>query len=250
VSQLPPRSPAAEQLDIGLVIKQPFKDPKWLGKVALMGLFLLVPILGGLNLSGWMRTISDRHLQDHPDKDILPEANFSYLGAGWRFFLAMLPLVAIVMGFFLVGGVGVAVAISSGNRDAESVAFGVVMLMYGALLIFSLLMQVVMPAIYVIHLIDDESWASIRFGRMFEVMKEGGTQYVLLFVSVLLAGVISSLGVFACYVGIFVTVPLGYVMIAKAVVEFARITRPKTAGFEVPGSVGGSSGSPFGVPNN
>lgn len=215
-----------------------------------MGLFLLVPIAGGLNLSGWMRAISDRHLQDHPDKDILPEANFSYLGAGWRFFLAMLPLLAIVLGFFVVAGAGVAVAISSGSRDAEAVAFGFVMLMYGALLLFSLLMQAVMPAIYVLHLVDDESWASIRFGRMLEIMKEGGTQYVLLFVAVLLAGMISSLGVFACYFGVFITVPLGYAMIAKAVVEFARITRPKSAGFEVPGSVGGSNGSPFGVPNN
>src|SRR5256885_16747502 len=86
-----------DQLDLGLCITAPTKDPEWLKKCVLMGLMMLIPIAGALNLSGWMRTYAERRMKNEGDRDLLPEANLNYIGAGWRLFLAYLPLVGLLV---------------------------------------------------------------------------------------------------------------------------------------------------------
>lgn len=238
----------ADQLDIGAIITSPTKDPEWLKKCAIIGLMMLIPIAGALNLSGWMKAIADKHLANAPDKDILPEANLNYMGAGWRFFLAYLPVMGIVFLMMMVAGGVVGLAAATGNnRQMESIVLGIVLLFYGAILLFALGMAVVGPAIMFLHIVDGEPWASIQFRRMFEVIKQGGTQYLLLFVAVLVAGMIGQLGVIACYFGLFVTIPFGQAMVARAIADYAKILKPEAAGFKVDGGTGSSSGTPFGV---
>lgn len=237
----------ADQLDIGAIIQQPMKDPEWFKKCALMGLMCLIPIAGALNLSGWMKTIAERHLNDSPDKNTLPEANLDYMGTGWKAFVAFLPIVgilfALIFGTVIVAGVLVA----TGGQGGQQAALGIVMLMYVGIIFLSLFMQAVMPAVYYLHIVDGEPWAGAQFKRMWEVMREGGTQYLLLFVAVLVSGMIGSLGVIACYFGMLVTLPLGQAMMGKAIADYAKIMKPTKPGFPVDGGTGSGSGSPFGV---
>lgn len=228
----------ADQLDLGAIIQQPMKDPDWLKKCVLIGLMCLVPIAGFFNLSGWMKTIAEKHLNNAPDKDILPDASFEYLGAGWRMFLSMLPMMGILMLFLIGGGVVGGVLMAVGGRGGEQAAMAIFVLMYAGILLLSLVMNVVFPAIYFLHIVEGEPWASVQFKRIWEVMKEGGTQYLLLFVAILIAGMIGSLGVIACYFGMFVTIPMGQAMIGKAIADYAKLIRPTKAGFDVDGGVG------------
>lgn len=239
----------ADQLDLGAIIQQPMKDPDWLKKCVLIGLMCLVPIAGFLNLSGWMKTIAEKHLNNAPDKDILPEPSFDYLGSGWRMFLTMLPLVGLLMAVMVGGGVVAGVMMATGGRGGEQAAMAIILMMYAGIILLSLAMNVVMPAIYFLHIVEGEPWASLQFKRIWEVMKEGGTQYLLLFVAVLIAGMIGSLGVIACYFGMFVTIPMGQAMMGKAIADYARMIRPTKAGFDVGGGVGGNSGAPFAAKN-
>lgn len=244
----------ADQLDIGLIITAPTKDKDWLKKCAIMGLLMLIPVAGALNLSGWVKTIAERRLAGGPDVDTLPEAGLHYISPGWKFFLAYLPLMGIFFLLMIVGGAvaGVAVAVGTkggggGSQAAEAIAMGVVVLMYVGLLVFALVMAVVGPAITFLHVVDGEPYASVQFKKMWEVMQLGGTQYLLLFVAVLVAGMIGQLGVIACYFGLFVTLPFSQAMTGVAVAEYAKILRPMKAGFHVDGGTGGASGQPFGV---
>ena len=97
------------------------------------------------------------------------------------------------------------------------------------------------------HVVDGEPWASIQFRRTWEVIKDGGVQYLLLFVSVMLAGMVAYLGMLALFVGVFVSVPFAAAMMGKAFAEYARVLRPHKPGFAVDGGVGSGSGTPFGV---
>lgn len=243
----------ADQLDIGMIITAPTKDKDWLKKCAVMGLLMLIPVAGALNLSGWVKTIAERRLAGGPDVDTLPEAGLHYIGPGWKFFLAYLPLLGIIMALAMGTGVagGVAAYMGSkggaGSEAAQAIMMGAVVIMYLAILVFALVMTVVGPAIIFLHIVDGEPWASMQFRKIWEVMQAGGTQYLLLFVAVLCAGMIGQLGVFACYFGLFVTLPFGQAMTGIAIAEYAKILRPIKAGFDVDGGTGGASGQPFGV---
>lgn len=237
-----------EQLDIGLILAAPSKDPEWLTKCALMGLFMLIPILGGLNLSGWTKAIAQRRADGDT---LLPPANLSYIGAGWGLFVAWLPLMLIFMGgmgTLGVAAVGLAIAVDGDpSGGAGALLLMVVVALYGGIFLVSGLATVVGPAVNFLHIVDGERFSSVAFKRQWEIMKEGGTQYLLLFVAVLLAGLVAQLGVLAFFVGIFITAPYAQAMQGVALAEFARILRPKTASFPIDGRVGGASGSPFGV---
>lgn len=239
-----------EQLDIGAILTAPTKDPEWLTKCLIMGILAIVPIVGSFNMTGWTKAIADARTRG---ETTLPPANLSYIGAGWRMFLAWLPLVAVVMAgmMLLAGGLG-AVAFRGARGDGasdvtEAVVIAVIMTFYLGLMAFSAVVTVAAPAINFLHIIDGERFPSLAFKRQWEIMKDGGTQYLLLFVAILLAGLVAQLGVFAFIVGVFITIPYAQAMQGVALAEFARILRPTSAGFQVDGSVGGASGTPFGV---
>jgi hypothetical protein len=242
-----------EQLDIGLILAAPAKDPEWLTKCAVMGLIMLIPIVGGLNLSGWTKAIADRRAAGDM---LLPPAGLSYIGAGWRLFVAWLPLVFVLLGAMgTLGAAAVSLFVAGDRRgggasgEAELLFIVLVLAMYAVIFAVSGLATIVGPAVNFLHIVDGERFASVTFKRQWEVMKEGGTQYLLLFVAVLLAGLVAQLGVLALFVGVFISAPYAQAMQGVAIAEFARVLRPKSAsaGFDVDGGIGGTSGSPFGV---
>ncbi len=245
-----PNTNSKDQLDIGLAISAPFKDKEWFKKCVLMGLMMLIPIAGQLNLSGWMRAIAEKRIAGGPDADILPEANLNYMGGGWKLFLAYLPMMGIVFVVLIGGGVaaGVAAATSDG-RTAENIMVGVVMATYGIIILLAIAMSVIGPAITFLHIVEGEPWASIQFKRIWETMKAGGVQYLLLFVALMVAGVVAQMGVFACYIGMFITVPLAQVMSAAAIAEYGRLVKMPAPTYPIDGGTGSSSGNPFPVKN-
>lgn len=238
---------AKGQLDIGIAIGAPFKDKEWLKKCAVIGLMMLIPIAGALNLSGWMRAIADKRMAGGPDAEILPEANLNYMGAGWRMFLAYLPVMLIVFGVMMIGGVAAAVAVAAGGRGGEDIALGIALVMYAGILVLALGMSIVGPAIVFLHIVEGEPWASFQFRRIWETMRAGGVQYLLLFVAFLVAGMVGQLGALACYVGMFVTIPMGQAMAAAAIAEYAKLVKPQETSWPIEGGLGGSSGTPFSV---
>jgi hypothetical protein len=212
-----------------------------------MGLLSLIPVVGALNLSGWSKAIAER---DEADTS-LPEANLSYLGRGWHLLLAWLPLAAI-----LSAGVGVSsvVALGAASRafDADSVGdwnalMTVVVMLVGTIMMSSVVLTIVGPAVNFLHIVDGERFASLAFKKQVAIMREGGVQYLLFFVAILVAGVVAQLGMFAFFLGVLITVPYGQAMQGAAIAEFKRVLRPHSAGFAIDGSVGGRSGSPLGL---
>jgi hypothetical protein len=235
--------------DIGAVITAPTKDPQWMSKCGLMGLLSLIPIAGALNMMGWMRAITERRVGGGADADILPPAGLDYMGAGWRFFLARLPLMAL-FGFVAMVGFGSSLglmALGGALEDVGSVLFGAT---YLAIVAGSFAFSVAAPAIDFLHIIDGDTWASLAFGRQWETARAGGTNYVLAFIANLVGGMIGQMGVFACFVGVFVTAPYAVALQAAVIAEYARVLATRPVG-GMPavrvGGVGGGGGAPFGV---
>jgi hypothetical protein len=231
------------QLDIGVVFSEPMKDPGWFGKCALMGLMMLIPIVGTLNLMGWTKATATRRMAG---QEGLPDANLSYVGLGWGLFLAWLP----VAGVFFAATVLLAIVVGVGSQLGQAgaaLSVSATVLYYVAILVGSLALSVVGPAINFLHIVDDEPWASMLIKRQIEIIKQSGTQYLLLWVAMLLVGLVAQLGVVACFVGMFLTIPYAQAMSGVAVAEFASTLRPPAPPPPMQGNAGGESGAPFGV---
>ncbi len=205
-------------MDIGEIIKVPFQDKKWLTKSLLMGVFLLIPIAGALNLLGYIKACYQAF---HDGKTELPEANLSYIGAGWWLFVAMLPavgaIILLVIVFQVLGFVAFKIA-----RGLAGVV-GIVSML--AMLAAWLALAVAAPAIIYLHVVKGERWASAKFGEIIALIKADAGVYMMLWLCFLVAGIIGGLGQLACGIGMLVTMPLGYAMQGAALAAFAKLQK-------------------------
>src|SRR2546423_14801399 len=65
----------------------PFRDPRWINKILIMGLITLIPVVGQMTLFGWMLQSLDNLRQGRQE---MAEAGFSGLGRGARLFVVFL----------------------------------------------------------------------------------------------------------------------------------------------------------------
>lgn len=214
-------------LDLGVILQAPMEDEAWLKKCALMGLMTIalffVPIvgviIGSLNALGWMRSYAEARMRGEKE---LPEVGLSYIGPGWRMFLMYLPIAGLIIaGSCAIGGV-VAVGAAM-NSEAIAALGGIV----GALAFMPVMLWLVAfgPAMIYLHVVHGEQWASMRFSQQWALARQTGQEYLLLWVAFLLCGVITQLGLFACGVGLVVTMFYGYAMQGAAIAEYARVTK-------------------------
>ncbi len=191
--------------DIGVVFKTPFDDERWIPKVIVMGLIGLIPLVGWLNLLGWVKASFEARKAEALD---LPEAGFHYIGAGFRIFLAFLPLgliVAVLQGILgALGGDGIIGGLFGLVAFVISVAFALLS-----------------PAILYVAIKDDDLAASVRVQRLKGIVVGGATSsYLLLVVTMLLLSLFANAGTLLLCVGALFTTPLSAAMAGIALAEF------------------------------
>jgi hypothetical protein len=202
--------------DAGEMLAWPFQDPRWLSKIALMGLLWLalsLSILGipvaGIALAGWMLSAADNLRAGRRE---LPPAGL-YLRRGHRLFLVqlayLLALVAIAAvpaaAGYRLGGVG----------GGLLIVFGESVLSLG-----STVLVAITPALA--QLTDTAGvGGGLRVGRLTALLAANrrlsiGTGLM----SLLCLDIISPIGLLACGIGLAVTTTYAYAVLASAVVTF------------------------------
>ena len=195
------------------------RDPEWFTKIVLMGLISLIPIVGWLQLVGWMLTALDnlrRGLQQ------LPPADFRYATRGLNVFLASL-IWGLVVGVLLYGSMGLAMVgmfalTPESSSDAASATFPLLMfpLMFGLMSFFGLLFTVAVGFAPLVILYTDRTGLGGAFnlaGFVHAIRtspKETAATGALTLVSYLISG----LGTYLCYVGILFTIPYSLALLA------------------------------------
>src|SRR5438067_3571254 len=97
----------------------PFRDPEWFNKIVLMGLIGIIPIVGWLQLLGWMLAALDnlRH-----GWQVLPPAAFRYATRGINLFAASL-IWGLAAALLIYGSMGLAVfamlSLTPGSSDGN-----------------------------------------------------------------------------------------------------------------------------------
>ncbi|HEX6548391.1 MAG TPA: DUF4013 domain-containing protein [Candidatus Dormibacteraeota bacterium] len=199
--------------EFGDAFAWPAKDPRWVGKLILVGLIGLIPIVGQMNLLGWTLSSLDNLRADRYE---LADANFSHLGRGARLFLVQLVYAALL---FLVAAVifvpGIALLVSAGGSAGGAAAVGILLTSVSALVFFllTLLYALVQPVIY---LRTDRFGVGggLDFGAIARTLGDGFVKTLLAALLMYVGGMIGGLGIIACFVGLVFTIPYGYAVVA------------------------------------
>lgn len=206
----------------------PFRDPEWAGKILIMGLILLIPIVGGINGLGWMLATLDR-LRAGEEK--LPPANFDYLGRGFRLFVVYLVYyvgLGFVTAVLYVPAIFILAQQGHDSSNAFLVALGLALQLLGAgvLTLASLALTFAMPAI--VLAVDR---GGIEGGlRIVQVVRRARGSLINTLIAGLMliaAGLVGQLGAIVCFVGFVFTSAYAFAMQAWIIRSF-ELASPTT----------------------
>ena len=184
----------------------PVRDPEWPVKVLVTGLLLLIPIAGAINGLGWMLATLDRL---RAGEERLAPANLGYLGRGVQLFAAQLVYsLAVALVALVIYLPAVLIAVSQGQGSGSTglilVSLLLNLLAFGVTTVGSLALTFATPAIV---LATDRG--GIRGGlAVREIVRRSRanpTNTLIAGLMLIAAGLISSLGLIVCFIGVLFT---------------------------------------------
>lgn len=194
-------------MDIGKAFTFVFDDENWIVKVLIGGVLSLIPVVGPILMYGYGLEVMQNVIQGRSKP--LPEWDNwgDKLVKGIMYivisFVYALPIILLSLCF---GGVMAVVGSASNSQDTietlsafGGICFGGIGLLYGILLVF------VLPPALGRYLETGELGAAFRFGEVFALLRDNIGGWLIALVLTWLAGLISSLGIILCFVGVLFT---------------------------------------------
>jgi len=184
----------------------PFRDPDWVSKIAIIGLILLVPVLGGMNGLGWMLAALDR-LRAGDER--LPPASFNHLGRGFPLFVvtAVYYLLLLLVGALLY--VPATVILATEGRDSSSavlVAVGISLLIltFSVVSLGSLALTFAAPSI-VLAVSRGGISGGLRADAIWRMARSSLVNTLIAGLMLIAAHFVASLGLMLCCIGVVFT---------------------------------------------
>lgn len=218
-------------VDIGEAFNFVFKDPDWIMRCLIMGLAgMFIPLLGAFSLMGWQRRIFEAVRAGA--KPGLPELDIvGDMGRGVPVFVAlittMFPLTIVMVLGMAVVVVPFAAAMESGGQmgDVASVLLTVMMLgLYAMQMLIALGLNFVMPEIYRRGL-RGEMVPLLTVGESLRDIRRSIGPFFIAFLGWFIASFVASFGMFACLVGIFVTMPMSVAIQGHIAAQWEQVVR-------------------------
>jgi CDP-diglyceride synthetase len=184
----------------------PFRDPDWLGKIAIIGLILLIPVIGGINGLGWMLAALDRL---RTGEERLPPANFDYLGKGVELFVVYLVyyLVLVLAGMVLYVPAIFLLSLQ-GHDHANALlvvtGIGLLLLTISVVTLGALALTFAMPSI-VLAVDRGGIAAGLRVRDILRRMRVSPVNTLIAGLMLIAAGLVSQAGSVACVFGVVFT---------------------------------------------
>ena len=214
----------ANDIDLSKALNSIIQNPIPWGTIIIAGLHLIIPILGPITLLGWQRRIYEESQQG--TTHTIPNVRFlDDLQYGIQPLIAVLNSLVVIIAFFVLmfvlfgcGGLGgIIVAQVSQQLAAVLVSLGAIVL-YGVYIFGGIGLSL---GLNVINLElqrrgnNGDIFPISQYREILWLLRHHTKAYFLTFVGILLAGLLSSVGIFFCCVGVFFTVPLSMIVSAR-----------------------------------
>ena len=173
---------------------------------------LLIPIVGQMNLYGWMLACADNLQAGYP---ILARGRPPYIGRGAPVFLVLFVyglVIAIPVVLLVFGAMGVTVAASLSPDGAPVPAFGGFFALFPLIQLLGLAVTVLTPTI-ILATERHGIGGGLNVPKVVEAFVARPGPALLAGVIYWVAGLLGGLGIIACCIGIIVSLPYGYSVI-------------------------------------
>ena len=233
MAQLPGATAQPSSPNLGDAFSWAFKDPEWVSKVLLMGLIGIIPIVGALQLSGWLLAMLDNLRAGRKE---IPPAGFRYATRGvWLWLAGIIYGIAVFVvlyGVLIVFLVGVIVSTQSDHQGGTAPLWPLLLVplyvvWFGVLLLVSLALWIFVPAVI---LLTDRRGLSGAFdfpGIIRAVRLDPPTNLAAAGLT-LLAYFISGLGAYLCWVGVIFTSPYALTVVAGVLRWYELSVKPES----------------------
>jgi hypothetical protein len=185
----------------------PFQDPGWFGKMILQGLINIIPIVGQIALFGWLLITIDNYRAGRRE---LAPAGF-HLGRGIALWVVFYVYVIVL---FIPGGIFNGIGTSS-NSGAFA-ALGLLLYLAALVLLFFLA-----PAVF-LNTYRAGFTGGFDVAAVWRLATGNASTTIVAALIMLVASIISGLGVIVCFVGLLFTVPYSYAIIAGVITWYEQ----------------------------
>lgn len=192
-----------------------FKDPAWLGKIAVQGLITIIPIVGWIASAGWMMLAFENA---RSGRNELPAAGF-HLGRGIGIF-GVLVIYGIVLNIptFVLNGIGShTVTTSSGFNYSYGSPLGSLWQLVAQLALYFLTPTLI---VMVYH---HGFGGGFDLGNIWKYATGNVTNSVIGGLVMFVGGLIGGLGIIACCIGVFFTIVYSLSIQAAVAAWFERV---------------------------
>jgi hypothetical protein len=217
------------ETNVGDAFTWAFRDPEWVSKLILMGLIGIIPIVGSMQLLGWMLSTLENL---RAAQQTLPPAAFRYATRGLPLFLAGLIYgvvgLAIFYGGFFLLFFGVMDLGHPSQTSSHALPAGFLFLMFGTMSFFfaaTLLLYLLAP---VVILFTDRRGIAGAFDwpGFVHAIRTSPKEALAAGALALVAYLVSGLGSYLCYVGLLFTIPYALTIMAWVLRWFELKARP------------------------
>ena len=190
-------------MDVGRAFGFLFQDPRWVTKLLVAALMLVIPIFGWLVLFGYAMRIT-RQVAGGTD---LPLPAWDDLGG---LFVEGLKAFGVAFVWSLPASILSSIG-QFGARDGDA---GPILLFSCLSLFVSLAVGVVLPAALARTAVTGSFGAGLDVGTVVGLVRNNLGDYLILILMGILSGLIAALGFIALCVGVLVTIPYAYFLMA------------------------------------
>lgn len=228
-------------MEIGKAFSFVTEDEQWITKVLIGGLIQIVPLLGTIAILGYSYRVAQNVARGHP-RPLLAWGEFGDL-LGRGFFVLIIQIVyllPVIVIYGIFAFLTVAIAAVGGESDAGAAIAGLLALCLIPLILIAVLVCAGAGlAAAMRYLATDSFGEAFKFGEVIATLRRHIGSFLMILVVSILAGLVASLGVIACGVGVLFTGFYANCVIGHAIGQvMQRIFPPQQPVYAVPGVYG------------
>lgn len=193
------------------------EDPEWLKKIGIAALVMLIPVIGQIVVIGWALEITRRVINNEPE--MLPDwSNFGeYLSKGFQGFVInfvyLLPVMIVSGCSQSITPLLTAVGNNAGGDTVQAitaVASILTICLSCFMIVYEVAIGFILPAALGNFVATGQIGAGFRFGEVIGLVRAAPGPYFMVLLGMLISGVLASLGLIACIIGVLVTFAYAY----------------------------------------
>ena len=197
-------------MEFGKAFSYVFEDPDWLKKVGIAALVSLIPLVGQIIALGWSLEVTRRLIRREPA--LLPDwSDFGgHVMRGLQVFVIGLVYALPVILVSACNNIIPLFMNDSSNDTMSSILLIVTICFSCVIFIYSIFLGLVLPAAVGNFAATDQLGAGFRFAEVFGLVRAAPAAYVIVLLAGIVSGIVASLGIILCFIGIFLTSAYAY----------------------------------------